>query len=119
MENKDTARPNISPAEKEKLNAIYDSAPARRDAVDATLSQGKQTTRVNQQNGEASKLEAILKKAGWRDHTVTEGVKEKVDDGYLFKLEVTVNGVDYSVVLKTDEALSQGAVISKSKGSPY
>ena len=119
MENKDTPSPNISPEEKEKLKAIYDSAPARRDAVDSALSQGKPTTRVSQKNGEASKLEAILKRQGLSGHTVTEGVREEKDGGYLYKLEVIIDGVDYYVVLQTDTSLTQGTVVSKSKGSPW
>ena len=40
-------------------------------------------------------------------------------EGYLYKLEVIIDAVDYYVVLKTDESLVQGTVISKSKGSPW
>jgi hypothetical protein len=75
MEKKDTSSPSVSPQEKEKLKAIYDSAPSRRAAVDSSLSQGKPTTRVSQKDGEASNLEAILKRQGWSGHTVTEGVR--------------------------------------------
>ncbi len=111
--------PQLPPDEKAKLQAIYDSAPERRRAVDRALSASINPVRVDN-NTEAPKLEAILKRAGWTNPTVTEGVKESVVDGYIFKLEV-IDGAaeDWYVLMKTDRSITAGTVQSKSKGSPW
>ncbi len=111
--------PQLPPDEKAKLQAIYDSAPERRTAVDKAVSGASNPVRVDN-NTEAPKLEAILKRAGWSNPTVTEGVKETVADGYVWKLEV-IDGAaqDWYVLMKTDTSIATGTVQSKSKDSPW
>lgn len=75
----------------------------------------KVATKVSQRNGEAEKLERILGSLGWLGTTVTEGVREEVDEGYLYRIEV-ITDTDYQVVLKTNRSITEGVLVSKRKG---
>jgi hypothetical protein len=121
-QNKETSpmsQPQLPSDQKAKLQAIYDTAPGRRASVDKAVSGSSDPVRVNN-NTEAPRLEAILKSAGWSSSTVTEGVKESVEDGFVWKLEV-IDGAaqDWFVLMKTDKSIATGTVQSKSKNSPW
>ena len=103
--------------EEQELKAVFYAAPAKRASVDAALSQGTPSTRVDFK-GETKKLNIILSKLGFDSPTITEGVREDLDEGFLYKLEVMME-TDYYVVLKTNAEITEGTLISKTQGSPW
>jgi hypothetical protein len=100
-----------------ETQAFSDGARTRRDSVGETLSQGRPSTRIDFKR-ESPKLNLILSKLGFDSPTITEGIREDSDGGFIYRLEVMME-TDYYVVLKTNAAITEGTLISKAKGSPW